>query len=521
MSHRFDWQNPYPTVRIPLFARNVVSTSHPLAAQAGLRMLLAGGSAVDAAIAAAAMLTVVEPVSCGLGSDAFAILWDGKELHGLNASGTAPQAWNLDYFRNKYGEDANGTPKRPTRGWDAVTVPGAISAWAALHARFGKLPFADVLEPAAEIAERGYTVSPIVAHKWAAAIPDLQNQPGYAQAFMPHGRAPEVGEKFRLTDAAITLRRIGQTNGRDFYEGELAERIAAYARECGGAMTAQDLRNYQPEWVKPITKRYRGYDLHEIPPNGQGIAALIALGILDRFDLGAMPVDSADSQHLQIEAMKLALRTPVDQIVADAIARRPDVLTAYAAEKASQSRIQAAESEFMPKVFVSASTSYNSGRAAVTAIPPVGQQAPTVNLNGTRYGVGAFVGVTIPLYDGGLRSAVLAQARNDAESASAKRVRTTQEAVRQIVAGQNTLQTSLTSHEAAQALVAAAQTTYDAALAAYRHGVGSITDVLVAQNQLLLAKNAYVDTYSGARTAAATLALATGAIGATLDAAPR
>ena len=306
MPHRFHWQNPYPTVRIPLFARNVVSTSHPLAAQAGLRMLLAGGSAVDAAIAAAAMLTIVEPVSCGLGSDAFAILWDGKALHGLNASGTAPQAWNLDYFRSKYGEDANGNPKRPTRGWDAVTVPGAVSAWAALHERFGKLPFADVLEPAAEIAERGHTVAPIVAHKWAAAIPDLQNQPGYAQAFMPHGRAPEVGEKFKLPDAAATLRRIGQTRGRDFYEGELAERIAAYSRECGSAMTAQDLRDYQPEWVKPITKRYRGYDLHEIPPNGQGIAALIALGILDRFDLSALPVDSADSQHLQIEAMKLA-----------------------------------------------------------------------------------------------------------------------------------------------------------------------------------------------------------------------
>ncbi|WP_104655777.1 TolC family protein [Ralstonia insidiosa] len=237
--------------------------------------------------------------------------------------------------------------------------------------------------------------------------------------------------------------------------------------------------------------------------------------------VGISPLSKPKIADLPIRTLNPALRTPVDQIVADAIARRPDVLTAYAAEKASQSRIQAAESEFMPKVFVSASTSYNSGRAAVTAIPPVGQQAPTVNLNGTRYGVGAFVGVTIPLYDGGLRSAVLAQARNDAESASAKRVRTTQEAVRQIVAGQNTLQTSLTSHEAAQALVAAAQTTYDAALAAYRHGVGSITDVLLAQNQLLLAKNAYVDTYSGARTAAATLALATGAIGATQDTAPR
>jgi gamma-glutamyltranspeptidase/glutathione hydrolase len=316
MSHRFDWQNPYPTVRIPLFARNVVSTSHPLAAQAGLRMLLAGGTAVDAAIAAAAMLTIVEPVSCGLGSDAFAILWDGKQLHGLNASGTAPQAWNLDYFRKKYGEDANGAPKRPMRGWDTVTVPGAVSAWAALHERFGKLPFADVLEPAAEIAERGHTIAPIVAHKWAAAIPALHDQPGYAQAFMPHGRAPEVGEKFKLPDAAATLRRIGQTRGRDYYEGELAERIAAYSRECGGAMTAQDLRDYRPEWVKPISKRYRGYDVHEIPPNGQGIAALIALGILDRFDLSALPVDSADSQHLQIEAMKLAF-ADLYQYVAD------------------------------------------------------------------------------------------------------------------------------------------------------------------------------------------------------------
>ncbi len=230
--------------------------------------------------------------------------------------------------------------------------------------------------------------------------------------------------------------------------------------------------------------------------------------------LGISPLSTPKIAEMPIRTLKPALRDPVDQIVADTIARRPDVLTAYASEKATQARVKAAEAEFMPKVFVSASTSYNSGRAAITAIPPVGQQAPTVNLNGNHYGVTALVGVSIPLYDGGLRSAVLAQARNDAESASAKRVRTTQEAVRQIVAGQNTLQTSLTSHEAAQALVSAAQTTYDAALAAYRHGVGSITDVLLAQNQLLLGKNAYVDAYSGARTAAATLALATGAIGA-------
>lgn len=237
--------------------------------------------------------------------------------------------------------------------------------------------------------------------------------------------------------------------------------------------------------------------------------------------LGISPVSRPKIADVPIRTLQPTLRDPVDQIVANAVARRADVLSAYAAEKATQSRIQAAEAEFMPKVFVSASTSYNSGRAAITAIPPIGQQAPTVNLNGSHYGVSASVGVSIPLYDGGLRSAVLTQARNDAESASAKRVRTTQEAVRQIVAGQNTLQTSLASHEAAQALVSAAQTTYDAALAAYRHGVGAITDALLAQNQLLLARNAYVDTYSGARTAAATLALATGSIGVSQDPALR
>ena len=314
--HRFNWSNPYPTIRAPLFARNVVSTSHPLAAQAGVRMLLKGGSAVDAAIAAAATLTIVEPVSNGLGSDAFAILWDGQQLHGLNASGGAPQAWTLDYFRDKYGVDGNGLAKRPTRGVDTVTVPGAIAAWGALHERFGKLPFADVLEPAIEIAERGYSVPPIVARKWAAAVPELQNQPGFADTFMPKGRALEVGERFTFADAALTLRAIGKQGARAFYEGELAERTAAFIQQHGGSMTKEDLAAYQPEWVKPISKRYRGYDLHEIPPNGQGIAALIALGILERFDLASMPVDSPESQHLQIEAMKLAF-ADVYKYVAD------------------------------------------------------------------------------------------------------------------------------------------------------------------------------------------------------------
>lgn len=303
----FDWANPYPTIRIPVFARNVVSTSHPLAAQAGLRMLLKGGSAVDAVIAAAAAITLVEPVSCGLGGDAFAIVWDGKTLQGLNASGYAPKAWDIDYFKKKYGVDVNGLAKAPKRGVDAITVPGVVAGWAALHERYGKLPFAELMEPAIEIAERGYAVPPVVAQKWAAAVPELKGQPGFAHTFMPEGRAPKVGERFVFKDAAQTLRIIGASLGRDMYEGEIAEKLVAFIREHGGAHTLEDFRQYRPEWVTPISKNYHGYTLHEIPPNGQGISALQALGILEHFDLANMKVDSVESQHVQIEAMKLAM----------------------------------------------------------------------------------------------------------------------------------------------------------------------------------------------------------------------
>ncbi len=311
----FDWNNPYPSTRVPVFARNVVSTSHPLAAQAGLRVLWRGGNAIDAAIAAAAVITVVEPVSCGLGSDAFALVWDGGRLHGLNASGTAPAAWSLDYFRKRHGEQG-GLARHPMRGWDTVTVPGVIAGWEALHAKFGSLPFADLLAPAIEVAERGYAVSPIVARKWQAAVAELREQPGFAQTFLPRGRAPEVGEHMRLPGHARSLRMLAEQGPRSYYEGEIAERIAAFSRDCGGAMTLEDLRGYQAQWVEPIAKDYRGYTVHEIGPNGQGIAALIALGILGHFDLASLPRDGAQSQHLQIEAMKLAF-ADVYRYVAD------------------------------------------------------------------------------------------------------------------------------------------------------------------------------------------------------------
>ena len=296
----FDWTNPYPTLRSPLMARNIVATSQALASQAGLRMLAKGGNAVDAIVATAAALTIVEPVSNGLGSDNFAILWDGKQLHGLNSSGIAPAAWTPDYFRRKHGG------AMPQRGWDTVTTPGAVAGWVALSLRFGKLPFADLLEPAIELAERGHGVGCIVADKWARQVPGLQGLPGFAEAFMPRGRAPAPGERFVFASAGATLRRIAETRGDAFYRGEIAEKLVAHSKAHGGSMTLADLDAYRPDWVRTISKDFAGHTVHEIPPNGQGIAALMALGILNHVDLASLPVDGVQSQHLQIEAMKLA-----------------------------------------------------------------------------------------------------------------------------------------------------------------------------------------------------------------------
>jgi len=309
----FNFSNPYTSTRLPVFARNIVSTSHPLAAQAGLRILWQGGNAVDAAIAAAAVLTIVEPVSCGLGSDAFCILWDGKALHGLNASGRAPEVWTPEYFQNKYGADALQPPKR---GIDSVTVPGAVASWVAMSERFGKLPFADLLQSAIEIAERGYLLSVVVQEKWAAAVQELHTQPGFAEHFLPRGRAPQVGELFQFPAAARGLRAIADTKGQAFYGGEMAQALEKFSNAHGGSLKASDFAAYQADWVTPIAQNYRGHTLHEIPPNGQGIAALITLGILGNFDLAALALDGVDSQHLQIEAMKLAF-ADVYRYVAD------------------------------------------------------------------------------------------------------------------------------------------------------------------------------------------------------------
>jgi gamma-glutamyltranspeptidase/glutathione hydrolase len=316
----FDWSNPYRTVRTPVFARNIVSTSQPLAAQAGLRVLQAGGNAVDAAIAAAAVIAQTEPCSNGLGSDNFAIVWNpaDRQLHGLNASGFAPAAWTLDYFRRKYGDDMANT--RPLRGWDTVTIPGAVAGWVMLHRKFGKLPFADLMAPGIEYGERGFAVSPITQSKWQLAEPLLKDYPGFAEHFLPKGRAPAIGERFVLAGVARTLRLVAETRGEAFYRGEIAAAICRHARATGGVHTEADFAAFwdfiqDNAWVGTISKRLTGtrgenFVLHEIPPNGQGIAAAACLGILNHTELAQRiaraGIDAPDTQHLLIEAMKLA-----------------------------------------------------------------------------------------------------------------------------------------------------------------------------------------------------------------------
>jgi gamma-glutamyltranspeptidase / glutathione hydrolase len=294
-----DFSLPYASKRMPVMARNVVSTSQPLASQAGARMLQAGGNAVDAALAAAIALTVVEPTGNGLGSDAFAILHDGNALHGLNASGCSPAGWTPDRFA--------GLEDMPVAGWESVTVPGAVSAWMALSERHGRLPFEQLFEPAIGYAREGYAVSPVIAGLWQAGADQLKEQPGFREAFMPEGRAPLPGELFRNEALARSLEGIAESRGQSFYTGELAEKMVAFAEAHGAALSLDDLATHQPYWSGTIAQPFHDVEAHEIPPNGQGIATLIALGILEHTKISDHEPDSPEAIHLQIEAMKLAL----------------------------------------------------------------------------------------------------------------------------------------------------------------------------------------------------------------------
>jgi gamma-glutamyltranspeptidase/glutathione hydrolase len=302
----FDLLNyPYDSRRTTTVAnKGMVATAQPLASQAGLDILKKGGNAVDAAIATAAALAVVEPTSNGIGGDAFALVWMKDELHGLNASGPAPKNISIDAVK------AQGHREMPRYGWTPVTVPGVPAAWGELSEKFGKLPLTDVLQPAINYAENGYPISPVVAYYWKVAYKKYKKTltgkefTHWFETFAPKGRAPKIGEVWSSKNHASTLRSIAESKGRAFYEGELADKIAAFSKAYDGFLTKDDLIDFEPEWVDPISINYQGYKVWELPPNGQGLITLNALNILNNFD--ADKHISVESYHKEIEALKLA-----------------------------------------------------------------------------------------------------------------------------------------------------------------------------------------------------------------------
>ena len=295
----------YPSRRSVICGRRgMVCTSQPLAAQAGLDILKKGGNAVDAAIATAVCMTVLEPTGNGLGSDAFDLLWFNGKLYGLNGSGGAPKLQTLEKMQDR------GYKDMPYRGWDSVTVPGAVSAWSTLHRRFGRLPFKELFAAAVDYAENGFPVHPVTSRLWNDAVKTFapfQDRPEFRpffETFLKEG-APAAGRTVKLPDHGRTLRELAETEGESFYRGALARAVDAFSRETGGLIRADDLEDYHAQWVEPIMARYKGFDVCEIPPNGHGIVALMALNILQKLDT-SMGRDAESTVHRQLEAMKLA-----------------------------------------------------------------------------------------------------------------------------------------------------------------------------------------------------------------------
>ena len=336
---------PCPSQRTVVYAgQGMVATSQPLAAQAGLEILKQGGNAVDAAIATAACLTVVEPTSNGIGSDAFALIWHEGKLHGLNASGAAPKSISPAAVK-KAGYEAI-----PKYGFIPVTVPGAPGAWAECNRKFGVLPLTQVLAPAINYARNGFPLTPTVAFYWQRAFniykDALQGEEfrSWFDTFAPQGRAPYAGEVWRSEDHARTLEEIAATAGQSFYQGRLAEEIDRFSRRYNGYISGEDLADYRPEWVEPIGVNYRGYDVWEIPPNGQGLVALMALNILRDF---SFPCQDALAFHRQIEALKLAFADGMKYIT-DSRAMSPTAEQLLSPEYAAQRRSLISDEAAMP-----------------------------------------------------------------------------------------------------------------------------------------------------------------------------
>jgi gamma-glutamyltranspeptidase/glutathione hydrolase len=382
MSNGFqpEWAFPYTSQRMPVIAENVACTEQPLATQIALSIMAAGGNAVDAAIAAGIALTVVNPCMNGIGGDIFAIVWDGERLHGLNASGRAPAAWTPEHF-SKYD-------KMPYRGWDTVTVPGTPSGWIALSRKFGKLPFAELFKPAIHYARHGFLVTPIVSRQWQSQVEPILSTPGFAEAFAPQGRAPLPGERFVCPGQADTLEAIARTEAEDFYRGDLAARIVRFAQETGGTLVASDLAEHKADWVDPIAMDYGDLALNEIGPSGQGIGALMALGMLDALNAHEQPIDSVDYFHCQIEAMKLAFadinRYVADPVYMDTVTASHLLDRAYLSKRARQ--IDPARAQFPGP-----GTPHDGGTTYLTTADAGGMMVSFIQSNFKGFGSGLVV----------------------------------------------------------------------------------------------------------------------------------
>jgi gamma-glutamyltranspeptidase / glutathione hydrolase len=322
---------PYQSRSVVIAKNGIVATSHPLAAQAGLDVLKAGGTAADAAIATSAMIGLVEPMSCGIGGDLFVIYWDAKtqKLSGLNASGRSPYSLTRKVFAEK------NLVQIPEEGPLSWSVPGCVDGWFALHEKFGKLPVERLLEPAIHYGEEGFPVSEIIGRSWQGSAKNLAKWPDSARTYLPGGRAPKVGEMFRNPDLAKTYGLIARHGREGFYKGPVAEAIVACSQANGGFMELRDLADNTPDWIDPVSTNYRGYDVWELPPNGQGIAALEILNLLEPHDVKSMGPGSADYLHLLTEAKKLAFadratfyadpagqQLPVKELISKAYAAR-------------------------------------------------------------------------------------------------------------------------------------------------------------------------------------------------------
>jgi gamma-glutamyltranspeptidase/glutathione hydrolase len=360
----------------------VVASEHPLASQAGASVLARGGSAVDAAIAANAVMGVVSPMMCGIGGDLFAIVCerDGR-LHGVNASGWSPAALTPEAVR------AQGFDGMPQTGIHAVTVPGAVAGWALLHQRFGRARFESILEPAIAAAEGGFPVTEIVAAEWANAERFLRDNPQAALTYLPRDRVPAAGEIFRNAGLGQTYRAIAANGSDAFYRGDIAQRLVRCAERHGGAMTLADLSEFRAEWVDPISTSYRGWDVYEIPPNGAGIAALMMLNILENFDVRAHGHNSADSLHLFIEAKKLAY-ADMQRYVADPRIDAVPVAEMLSKEYARSRAALIDKTRAMPHAAAGRMPAHAGDTVYLCAVDRAGTMASLIQSNFASFGSG-------------------------------------------------------------------------------------------------------------------------------------